>query len=134
MRPRPTKADRIGRSYGVKLMVHSFLFSGVLGRRPLDWVTGLCDLAHQQSESPPAPETVDLGQTGGPHPAQLRLDAHQFVLWVVGRPPDGRQERSVEFWGGRCHHLEVGVEPARKERLGYFGQQALFALILQMVD
>src|SRR5207245_11421249 len=70
---------------------------------------------HEQRHSPPAPEAVDVRQSGVAHPDQLRLDVDEPVLRIIGGPPDGSQELRVQHRCGRRDDLQVGEDAARAE-------------------
>jgi hypothetical protein len=90
--------------------------------------------ACQQREPSPPPETIDLGQSGLPHPSQLVLDIGQSVLGVILGPADQIQELSVKLGSRRGNHLQIGKQPVRSELSCHLTEQTLLSLIIEMMD
>ena len=61
-------------------------------------------------------------------------DPGQAILGVVLGSADEGQELGVELGGGGGHHFEVGEQPAGSEPAGDLGEQALLAVVVQMMD
>ena len=83
--------------------------------RPIQWRLG--PFACQESKASPSPETIDLCQSGVPHPLQLRLNISESVLGIVIRPADEPEELAVKLRGGRGDDLQVGEQPTSIELL-----------------
>jgi hypothetical protein len=54
----------------------------------------------QEGESSPPPVTVDVGQTGLPHPSKLVFDASKSILRIVVPSTDQLQKLPVKLGSG----------------------------------
>ena len=91
-------------------------------------------LAREQREAAPAPHAIDVAQSGGAHPVELRLDRGEAVLGIAVGAADRVVEPALELLARALDDLEIGEQATGPQRRRDLAEQRLLALVLEVVD